>query len=191
VPFEIKKMPGRDNTQFLVFDSPPGAGTPMWMISIDDILSSNIAGEALFMFLSEYSEYAQLFGFCIGVTRNVAEYAEDQLLSLSAVRHDDCVVYIPLGGYVATLEDLMYTGTVVNYVTIEGLGWYDGKFKPFTLIELEGSYIVEMTYDLDRVFIRFRVSTLTTTYFAYDHQGKAGGQAVCTVDLTSNSSSQS
>ncbi|MDR0631471.1 MAG: hypothetical protein LBF66_02800 [Holosporales bacterium] len=192
-PYELISVPGTEDLRILTVaksigmptEKATGSKTPWWMISIKgtkELLSSTVEGNSI------YKNYAELYGFQIDVSREVASDVSNQLFTSAMIKHEDCIVLIPNGGYVAELENLMNSGKPVTKISIQGIGWYDNALKPFTSIVFDDSYIISVTHDLDRAFIRFRVQDKTHTFFVHDQKGKSSGQAMCALKLADNTS---
>jgi hypothetical protein len=192
-PYELVEMPGSEDLRIIAIsksvgrhpDNHAGSRTPWWMISINDgkeILCSTVDSS------SPYKTYAELYGFHIDVSREVSSDIGNQLFTSAMIKHDDCIALIPNGGYIAELENIMNSGKPVKKITIQGIGWFSNALKPFTTIIFLDSYILAITHNLDRAFIRFRVKDKTHTFYVYDQKGTSSGQSICTVKLGDNTS---
>jgi hypothetical protein len=192
-PYEVVKVPGSEDQCILAIskkigmptDKSVGSKTPWWMISMKgdkEILSSRVEGNSIF------KDYAELYGFQIDASREVSTDVSNHLFTSAMIQHEDCIVLIPNGGYVAELENIMNSGKPVTKISIQGIGWYNNVLKPFTSIVFDNVFILAVTQDLDRVFIRFRVQDKTYTFFAHDQTGNSSGQSLCFIQLSNNTS---
>jgi hypothetical protein len=193
-PYEVVNVPGSEDLRILAVsksigmptEKAIGSKTPWWMISIKgekELLSSTVEGNSI------YKNYAELYGFQIDVSREVSSDISNQLFTSAMIKHEDCIVLIPNGGYIAELENLMNSGKPITKVSIQGTGWYNNALKPFTTIVFDNCYIISITHDLDRAFVRFRVQDKTHTFFVHDQKGQSSGQSICTVMLGDNTNS--
>jgi hypothetical protein len=192
-PYEVASIPGNGDLKIIVnsgssipfFDNPSGSKSPWWMISMKadnaEVLCSTVS-------LAPYTSYAELFGFHIE-SRVVILPTIANRLFISSIIHEDCIVVIPNGGYIADLEHKMYSGVMFGQITLVCLGWIKGKLEVYHRITFMNSILVEITPDLDRAFIRFRVVKKNHTFIPFSQVGVKKGQAMCILNLETNTTS--
>jgi hypothetical protein len=191
--YELIDMPGAEDLQILAttkstsshWHNRSGSKAPWWMVSIKtskELLSSSVEGN------SAYKNFAELYGFHVLAWREVSTDVSNQLFTSAMIRHEDCVILIPNGGYVAELENAMNSGTHITKIVIQGIGWFNNALKPFTTISFDNSFILAVVQDLDRAFIKFRVHCKSHTFFVYDQKGTSSGQSICSIKLDENTS---
>jgi hypothetical protein len=189
-PYEVADIPGMGGLKIIVvsgstipfFDNPSGSKSPWWMIEmrVDDkhVLSSTVTQK-------KYSNFAELFGFHVE-SRVVLSSTIANRLFISSIIHEDCIVVIPNGGYVADLEHKMYSGAVFNRISLVCLGWIKGKLEQYHRVTFLDSILVEITPDLDRVFVRFRVVKKKQTFIPFTQVGAKKGESICYINLRHN-----
>ncbi|MDR2464541.1 MAG: hypothetical protein LBD36_02975 [Holosporales bacterium] len=191
--YELVNVPGRNGLQISTVSkstSPyrynqSGSKSPWWMVSIKaskELLSSTVEGNSI------YKNFAELYGFHIAAWREVSSDVSNQLFTSAMIQHEDVIILIPSGGYIADLENAMCSGTPVVKIIIQGTGWINNALKPFVTISFENSFILSVTQDGDRTFVTFRASEKSHTFFVHDQKGASKGQSVCTANLLENTS---
>lgn len=201
--YELIEVPGADNIQILAVSrstsqfhyTDVGSKSPWWMISMKraekknsktkkDILFSSLEGKENDKI--KYENFAELYGFFIDAYRATNTDITNQLFTSAMIRHDDCIVLIPNGIYVADIENAQLTGKPFDIVII-CIGWIQGELHMYQKIEFKNAYVLSVNQALDRAFIRFRVQTKTWTFIPYTQEGEKKGQAICEVDFSKNS----
>lgn len=193
--YELVHVPGYSDLQILAVSrsvSPyhfyeSGSKSPWWMISMKakaELLSSSVDGKDGDI---TFAKCAELYGFQVDVSRRTEQTVSSQLFTSARIQHDDCIVLIPNGGYIADIETNMTNNTVLPLIHIVCVGWFEGKLQVYQKIKFEHSRVTQVIPDLDRVFVRFRVLKKTYTFIPFDQEtSKKGGQAVCTIDISKN-----
>ncbi len=120
--YSLIQIPGRSDLRIPVVDdtsSSDGGGalsgvqSPEWMVQIDSLLTSAVEG---------YTNYAQLFGWYGESSRYTSGDLSSSLFTSAMLRHSDLIIVIPNGGYAATIETLMNSGTPIQQLSIVRLG---------------------------------------------------------------------
>ncbi|GHS96493.1 hypothetical protein AGMMS50296_2690 [Alphaproteobacteria bacterium] len=199
--YEWVTIPGLGHTKLLTLsrstnhDSYDAAGskTPWWMVGMKksgkDVFSSTIDGKAGD---ADLSKMAELFGFYEGMRRECSSESTGPLWTSEMTRHDDCILYIPNGGYAADLENAMYKGEPIETTTIVCLGWFAGKLQQYINLTFTDSYLVDKIDDLDRVFLRLRILEKSHTFTPYDQRkATSSGKSVCAMKFTEDRGSTS
>ena len=191
LPYEVVEIPGQDGDRILIttsstsqyFNNPSGSKSPWWMISMQvdgkEILSSSVSTKP-------FDTFAELYGFQIEASRTTSPDIGNKLITSAMIRHEDCIVVIPYGGYVANIENKMYAGTRIGIINISCLGWIKGKLEVYQRITFTNPFITSVTHDLDRAFVRFRVMKKNHSYIVFNQIGEKGGQSICVLDLAAN-----
>lgn len=196
IPYELIDVPGEEDVRILAISrstshshyNESGSKSPWWMISMkhgSELLSSTITGSR--DSTTVYNKFAELYGFHIESSRETVADLANQLFTSAMIKHEDCIVILPNGGYATDIENAMYTGKPMSEIKIICLGWFDGALNITQMIFFENSYIIALTHDLDRIVVKFRVQKKTYTYFDRNQDSTVvSGQAVCTLDLSEN-----
>jgi hypothetical protein len=184
--YKIVELPGRSKFSIATTDvdnpdnNPDGAKSPEWMIKIDALTNSAVDG---------FNDYSELFGWHGESSRFTTGDISNNLFTSATLKHSDLVVLIPNGGYAATLETNMNTGTPINALTIVRLGNIKATKVKIQQIDYTNCFIQSFQQQLDRVILRLTVTTKTNTIFVYDTLGTNQGQVVSTVDYSKNTAS--
>ncbi|MBY0282265.1 MAG: hypothetical protein K2W94_08970 [Alphaproteobacteria bacterium] len=181
--YKIIELPGKSNFRIATTDienpenNPDGVKSPEWMIKIDDLTTSDV---------DNFNGYTELFGWHGESSRFTTGDISNNLFTSATLKHSDLVVLMSNGGYAATLETNMNTGTPINVLTIIRLGNIKATKVTMQQIDYTNCFIQSFQQQLDRIILRLTVTSKTNTIFVYDKTGLNQGQVVSTVDYSKN-----
>lgn len=184
--YKIVELPGRSKFSIATTDvdnpedNPDGVKSPEWMIKIDELTKSDVDG---------FNGHSELFGWHGESSRFTTGDISNSLFTSATLKHSDLVILIPNGGYSATLETNMNTGTPIKTLTIVRLGNIKATKVIMQQIDYTNCFIQTFQQQLDRIILRLTVTTKTNTIFVYDNTGQNQGQVVSTVDYSKNTAS--
>lgn len=150
--------------------------TPEWMISIDNLLSSNVDG---------YETYAELFGWFAEQARLTKGSTASQLFSTAAVQHSNVLIVIPNGMYLPQMEVVMNSGANISTVKIVRLANITDLKVPLQEVEYTNCKIDSIQQQLDEIIISIRPETRMNTVIQYGQDGGKLGQNVSYFDYVS------
>jgi hypothetical protein len=191
-PYDLINVPGVDDFRLLVSNynlenyrtEHAGSKTPWWMVSMKagkELLCSTVKGN------DKAKDYAELYGFQIEIRRESSRDLGNQLFTSAMIKHEDCIISIPNAGYAAELENYMYMGKPIKTITMMCLGWFAGKLEPYQKLVFSDSYLVGVTHDLDKLFVKFRIQNKTHIFTVYDrYTAVKGGQSTCSINFSTN-----
>lgn len=153
--------------------------TPLWMIKIGELLSSDVEGK---------EQYAQVQSHSYTASREIYGWQGNQAFVSSAMQHSDVTVRIPMGKYLPSLENTMNKGTIVDEVLLERLGNNTGDEKSVVVqIKFEKAYITAVQPMNDDILVVFSFQKKTTTFTEYKKDDASqGGNAVSEADYLLN-----
>lgn len=154
-----------------------GVKSPEWMVQIDDVLSSFVAG---------FETYAELFGWQGKSSRYTTPDISNLLFTSATVRHSDVAIIIPNGSYATSLELKMNSGNLLQEILIVRLGNIENLKIPQQEISFKGCRIQSFEQQLDRLIIVFNVTSKQNTVYAFGQDGAAAGQTVSQVNYSQN-----
>jgi type VI protein secretion system component Hcp len=150
--------------------------TPSWMVSFDDIVSSN--------FYEKYNTYCPLDGYW------AAEERPSRSLDDGVTRLGNPYVIIPTGTYTPILENKMIKGEVVDTITVVRLNKVGEDIVEVQQIIYKTCRILMVRNELDEVVICFKPMTVETIIHAHNQsnaQSKTISGKFSTVVYNSNS----
>ena len=154
-----------------------GVKSPEWMVRMDDLLASDV---------DDYDDHAELFGWFAESSRFTTGDISNSLFTSATLKHSDLVVLIPNGGFAATLETRMNTGTQIEALKIVRLGNIKATKVKLQTIEYAVCRIQSFQQQLDRLIMQLSVSSKVNTLYVYDNEGVNQGQVVSSVDYSRN-----
>lgn len=177
-PFVITDLPGKKSIKMATTDvSDQGdditVRSPEWMIKIENLLSSNLAG---------YEDYAELFGWNEESSRFTPGNLSNQLLSSATLKHSGLMILIPNGGHSAQIELKMNRGIPLKMIQIVRLGNIQNTKVKLQTLDYTECWIQSFQQQLDRIIVTVSVSTKKNTVYIYDSKGGNKGQIVSEVD---------
>jgi hypothetical protein len=182
INFEIVNIPGRNNFKIATTSSgKDGDGnavkSPEWMVKIDTLLQSSVAG---------FTDHIELFGWYGESSRFTSPDVSGPLYTSATLRHTDLILIIPYGGYSAQLESNMNLGVGINTLSIVRLGNIGQAKVIMQRIDFKTCKIQSCQQQLDRMILHVMIGSKTNTVFVYGQDGLSQGQMVSQVDYISN-----
>lgn len=182
--FQIVQLPGKRDFRIATTDSnfadqemPNAIRTPEWMVKIDNIMSSSVAG---------FNDYVELFGWYGESSRFTSPEISGPLFTSATLRHSDLVLIVPYGGYSAQLESNMNLGVGISNLTIVRLGNIGQMKVTMQKIEYKTCKIQTCQQQLDRMILNVMVGAKINTVYVYGQDGQSQGQMVSQVDYINN-----
>ncbi|AIK95578.1 hypothetical protein [Candidatus Odyssella acanthamoebae] len=157
--------------------------TPEWMVMIDDLLSSTIEGSPDGTD-ADLTQCAELLGWYSEQARLTKGNTANQLFSTSAVQHSSVVIAIPMGDYVASLENKMNTGSNIAAIKLIRLANITDLKVPLQFITYTNCRIESTQQQLDKLILSFRPETRQNTVVKYGQDGQKVGNNVSFFDYT-------
>jgi type VI protein secretion system component Hcp len=135
----------------------------------------------------ELKEKAELFGFYLTTSRAVNPNIGNLLFTSAMIKHGDCTIVIPNGGYVPSIELYMHCGQPFEEISISCYGVFANKIEEYLIVTFKDSYVNSVTQDGDRVFVRFRVAKKMHKFIEFNqNDAKKAGNSVCEFDFVAN-----
>ncbi len=155
---------------------PAYARSPEWLIMMDKLTdkSSNVKGK---------EGYVEVFGWTGAMSRSSSPNIGGEHHSTATLVHTDLVVVMPMGSYVAKLNQTMANGAVVKKVTLERLGNIGKVLQVIQSITFETCRIQSVQQQIDQVVVTIQVQKRTDTINVYKQDGSASGKAVSAINF--------
>lgn len=164
--------------------------TPEWMVMIDDLLNSTIEGTPSGTDIN-LTTCAELLGWFSEQARLTKGNTSNQLFSTAAIQHSSVVIAIPMGEYVASLENKMNTGSNIAAIKLIRLGNYGDAAEslkaPLQIITYTNCRLESTQQQLDKIVLSFRPETRENNIVRYGQDGLKVGNNVSFFDYTKGS----
>jgi hypothetical protein len=159
---------------------------PEWMVMMDDLLSSTVTG-TLDEIDVDLTKCCELLGWYSEQARLTKGNTVNQLFSTAAVQHSSVLIAIPVGNYVASLENNMNSGTNIAVIELIRLANMTDLRKPLQCVTYTNCLIESVQQQLDKLILSFRPETRQNTIIQYSQDGVKQGQNVSYFDYTTGS----
>jgi hypothetical protein len=156
---------------------------PEWMVMIDDLLSSTVEGTPDETD-ADLTQCTELLGWYSEQARLTKGNTANQLFSTSAVQHSSVIIAIPVGDYVASLENKMNTGANIATIKLIRLANITDLKVPLQFITYTNCRIESTQQQLDKFILSFRPETRQNTIVQYEQDGTKKGNNVSYFDYT-------
>lgn len=156
---------------------------PEWMVMIDDLLSSTVDG-APDGTDADLTQCCELLGWYSEQARLTKGNTANQLFSTAAVQHSSVLIAIPIGDYVASLENKMNSGANIAAIKLIRLANITDLKVPLQHIIYTNCRIESTQQQLDRFVLSFRPETRQNTIVQYNQDGTKKGNNVSYFDYT-------
>ena len=148
--------------------------TPEWLIENDKIFSSEI---------DKYEDKAtQCYSVEIGGDRHIMHDSSGELRGENVVLHS-CLVCLPLGEHIPLLQEKMYSGKVLETLTIRRITNIEDTTKDIEVMTFEECRVTACEQIKSLFAFSFSYKVITTTYIVYNpSDGSKVGQNGTTYD---------
>lgn len=169
-PLSLSNIPSQNHQL-----TPKTKHTPLWMIKMDSLLTSDIR---------DREQFTEVFGWVANYGRESYGLSGTQAFTSSAIQHSDVIIRIAGGAYHANLDNKMNRGEVINVIEIVRLG---NNKQEVQNIKFEKCYIKIIQQVLDDLVIVFGFQKRTNTIFQYSKDDASKqGQTVSVADYREN-----